>query len=150
MVFKPCFFSAVWKFIENSSFDQHDTLIQPGMTNFCKQCPEKMFVHNYPFEASADSLSSVKKRYVKAIGLKRGVIWFIPLVRSPRATHEGNKSHNLSLQGDKWLICTLARIPQGMQKYTEEKCPSFFCCSTIHAGTAGSHQFLGFLNMLVY
>ena len=38
---------------------------------------------------------------------------------------------------------------QGMQKYTKEKCPSFFCFSTLHAGTAGSHQFLGFLNMFV-
>ena len=41
--------------------------------------------------------------------------------RSPRATDEGNKSHNHELKADKWLIFTLARIPQGIQKYTEEK-----------------------------
>jgi len=48
---------------------------------------------------------------------------------SPRATHEGNESHNHELKAVKWLIFTLVRIPQGMQKYTEEKflyCSSFF------------------------
>ena len=42
------------------------------------------------------------------------------MIYSPRATHEGNKSRNHELKADKWLIFTLARIPQGMQKYTEE------------------------------
>ena len=68
--------------------------------------------------------------------------------RSPRATHEGNKSHNHELKADKWLIFSLARIPQGIQKYTEEKflyCSSFFCYSTLHAGTSGIHKFLGLL-----
>ena len=47
----------------------------------------------------------------------------------------------------------LARIPQGMQKYTEEKfhyCSSFFCFSTLHAGTNGIHKFLGLLIMLIF
>ena len=38
--------------------------------------------------------------------------------------------YNPELKADKWLIFTLARIPQGMQKYTEEKClycKPFFC-----------------------
>jgi len=56
-----------------------------------------------------------KRVYVRVIGLKRGVMWFIPLVSCPRATHEGNKSHNHELKADKRLIFTLARIPQGMQ-----------------------------------
>ena len=71
----------------------------------------------------------------------------------PRATHEGNESHNHELKTDKWLIFTLARIPQGMQKYTEEKflyCSSFFCFSTLHAGTSGIHKFLGLLIMLIF
>ena len=79
-------------------------------------------------------------------------MWFIPLVR-PRATHEGNKSHNQELEADKLLIFTLARIPQGMQKYTDEKClycSSFFCFLTRHAGSGGFHKFLGFLIMLVF
>ena len=73
-------------------------------------------------------------------------------VMHPRATHEGNKSHNHELKADKWLIFTLARIPQGMQKYIDEKClhcSSFFCFLTLHAGTGGIHKFLGFLIMLV-
>ena len=37
------------------------------------------------------------------------------MIYSPRATHEGNKSHNHELKADKRLIFTLARIPQGMQ-----------------------------------
>ena len=45
----------------------------------------------------------------------------------PRATHEGNKSHNHELKADKWLIFTLARIPQRMQKYIDEKC--LYCSS---------------------
>ena len=66
--------------------------------------------------------------------------------RSPRATHEGNNSHNHELKADKWLTFILARIPQGIQKYTEEKFlywSSFFCFSTLHAGTSGIHKFLG-------
>ena len=46
----------------------------------------------------------------------------------------------------------MARIPQGMQKYIDEKCLycSFFLCFlTLHAGTGGIHKFLGFLIMLV-
>ena len=61
-------------------------------------------------------------------------------VMRPRATHEGNKSHNHELKADKRLIFTLARIPQGMQKYIDEKClhcSSFFCFLTLHAGTGG-------------
>ena len=63
----------------------------------------------------------------------------------PRATHEGDKSHNHELKADKRLIFKLARIPQGMQKYTEEKC--LYCLS---AGTVGIQKFLGFLIMLVF
>ena len=54
------------------------------------------------------------------------------VIYSPRAlpegaaTHEGNESHNHELKADKWLIFTLARIPQGMQKYTVEKYLLFF------------------------
>ena len=75
------------------------------------------------------------------------------MIYSPQATHEGNKSHNHELKADKRLIFTLARIPQEMQKYTEEKglyCSSFFCFSTLHAGTGVIHKFLGFLIMLVF
>ena len=71
----------------------------------------------------------------------------------PRATHEGSKSHNHELKADKRLIFTLARIPQGMQKHTEEKClycSSFVCFSTFHAFTGGIHKFVGFLIMLVF
>ena len=75
------------------------------------------------------------------------------MIYSPRALPEGNESHNHELKADKWLIFTLARIPQGMQKYTEEKflyCSSFFCFSTLHAGTSGIHKFLGLLIMLIF
>ena len=71
---------------------------------------------------------------------------------SPRALPQGNKSHNHELKADKWLIFTLARIPQGMQKYIDEKClycSFFFCFLTLHAGTGGIHKFFGFLIMLV-
>ena len=66
--------------------------------------------------------------------------------------HEGNKSHNHDLKADKRLIFTLARIPQGMQKYIDKKylyCSSFFFL-TLHAGTGGIHKFLSFLIMLVF
>ena len=75
------------------------------------------------------------------------------VIYSPRALPEGNKSHNHELKDDKRLIFTLARIPQGMQKYIDEKClycSSFFCFLTLHAGTGGIHRFLGFLIMLVF
>ena len=74
------------------------------------------------------------------------------MIYSPRALPEGNKSHNHELKDDKRLIFTLARIPQEMQKYIDEKClycSSFFCFLTLHAGTGGYHKFLGFLIMLV-
>ena len=64
------------------------------------------------------------------------------------AWSEGNKSHNHELKANKRLIFTLARIPQGMQKYIDEKClycSSFFCFWTLHAGTGGIHRFLGCL-----
>ena len=84
---------------------------------------------------------SISLLFVRVIGLKRGVMWFIPLVR-PRTTHEGNKSHNHELKADKRLIFTLARIPQGMQKYIDEKWlySSFFCFLTLHAGTSWDSQ----------
>ena len=47
----------------------------------------------------------------------------------------------------------LARIPQGWQKYNDERCLywlSFFCFLTLHAGTVGIHKFLGCLIMLVF
>ena len=75
------------------------------------------------------------------------------MIYSPRALPEGNKSHNHELKADKRLIFTLARIPQGMQKYIDKKCcycSSFFCFLTFHAGTGGIHKFLGFLIMLVF
>ena len=78
------------------------------------------------------------------------------VIYSPRALplgNEGNKSHNHELKANKQLIFTLARIPQGMQKYIDEKCcycSSFFCFLTLHAGTGGIHKFLGFLIMLVF
>ena len=71
----------------------------------------------------------------------------------PRATHKGNISHNPELKAGKWLIFKLVRIPQRMQKYTEEKflyCSSFFCFSKLHAGTSGIHKFLGLLIMLIF
>ena len=43
------------------------------------------------------------------------------VIYSPRALPEGNKSHNHELKADKRLIFTFARIPQGMQKYFDEK-----------------------------
>lgn len=47
----------------------------------------------------------------------------------------------------------MARIPQGIQKYTEEKClccSSLFCFSTLfHASTGGIHKLLGILILLV-
>ena len=52
------------------------------------------------------------RQNVRVIGLKGYV--------RPRTMQEGNKSHNHELKADKRLIFTLARIPQGMQKYTEE------------------------------
>ena len=64
------------------------------------------------------------------------------MLYSPCALLEGNKSHNYKLKADKQVIFTLARIPQGMQKYTEEKflyCSSFFCFSTLPGGTSGIH-----------
>ena len=73
--------------------------------------------------------------------------------RAPSSTQEGNKSHNHELGADKPLIFTLTRIPQGMQKYIDEKClhcSSFFCFLTRHASTGGIHKFLGFLIMLVF
>ena len=60
--------------------------------------------------------------------------------------------HNQELKAVKRLIFTLARIPQEMQKYTEEKClycSSSFCFSTLHAGTGGIHKFLGFFLLLL-
>ena len=68
-------------------------------------------------------------------------------------TQEGNKSHNPELKADKWLIFTLARIVQEMQKYNEKKflyCSPFFCFSTFHAGTGGINKVLGCLIMLVF
>ena len=50
----------------------------------------------------------------------RGYVFYSPL-----ASHKGNKSHNHELKADKQLIFTLARIPQGMQKYVDEKCRIF-------------------------
>ena len=61
--------------------------------------------------------------------------------------HEENKSHNHEMKADKRLIFTVARIPQGMQKYIDEKClyrSSFFGFWTLHAGTGGIQNFLGF------
>ena len=71
------------------------------------------------------------------------------VIFSPRAlpSDEGNKSQNHELKGDKGLIFTLRRIPQGMQKCLYRS--SFFCFLTLHAGTGGIHKFLGFLIMLV-
>ena len=83
----------------------------------------------------------------------RGYVIYSPRALPEGATHEGNESHNHSLQADTWPIFKLARIPQGMQKYTEEKflyCSSFFCFSTLHAGTSGIHKFLGLLIMLIF
>ena len=79
-------------------------------------------------------------------------MWFISLVR-PRATHEGNKSHKHELKADKRLIFTLAKIPQGMQQYFDEKCLLLFIFLLflkLLAGTGGIDRFLGFLIMLVF
>ena len=72
--------------------------------------------------------------------------------RSPRAMHEGNKSHNHELKADERLIFTLARIPQGMQNtLTKNACiVHLSCLLTLHTGTGGVHSFLGFLIMLVF
>ena len=81
----------------------------------------------------------------------RGYVIYSPL--RPWAKREGNKSHNHELKADKRLIFMLARIPQGWQKYNDEKCLywlSFFCFLTLHAGTVGIHKFLGCLIMLVF
>ena len=71
------------------------------------------------------------------------------VIYSPRALPKGaargqrtrgNKSHNHGMGADKRLIFTLARIPQGIQKYIDEKClycSSFFCFLILHAGTGG-------------
>lgn len=48
------------------------------------------------------------------------------MLYSPCALLEGNKSHNYELKADKQVIFTLARIPQGMQKDTEDKRPLLF------------------------
>ena len=58
------------------------------------------------------------------------------MIYSPRALPEGNKSHNPELKADKWLIFTLARIPQGMQKYNEEKLIYIECAHGGHIGGA--------------
>ena len=55
------------------------------------------------------------------------------MIYSPRALPEGNKSHNHELKAEKRLIFTLARIPQGKQKYTEEKC--LYCSSFLFLNT---------------
>ena len=81
-----------------------------------------------------------------------GYVIYSPRMFSPRALHEGNKSYNHKLKADKRVIFTLTRIPQGMQKYIDEKClhrSSFFCFLTLHAGTGAIHKFRGFLIMLV-
>ena len=57
------------------------------------------------------------------------------MIYSPRATHKGNKSHNHELKADNRLIVTLTRIPQGAQKYIDDKCINFlfsFFLLTIH------------------
>ena len=75
------------------------------------------------------------------------------VIYSPGALPEGNKSYNHELKADKRLIFTVGRIPQGMQKYIDEKClycSCFFGFWTLHAGTGGLQKFLGFLIMLVF
>ena len=75
------------------------------------------------------------------------------VIYSPDALPEGNKSYNHELKADKGLIFTVGRIPQGMQKYIDEKClycSFFFGFWTLHAGTGGLQKFLGFLIMLVF
>ena len=88
------------------------------------------------FRPKCANSSRQSSDFVRVIGLRVGLCDLFPLCvargRSPRTTHEGNKSHNHELRADKWLIFTLARIPQGMQKYIDEKCLycSFFFCNT--------------------
>ena len=77
----------------------------------------------------------------------------LPEGAAPSATHEWNKSHNHELKADKWLISTLARIPQGMQNtLTKNTCIIHlsFVFLTLHTGTGGIHSFLGLLIMLVF
>ena len=73
-------------------------------------------------------------------------MWFIPHVRW--ATAERIKSHNHELKADKWLNFTLARIPQGMQKYIEKKKASTILSFVfqLYAGTGGIHKFLRLSN----
>ena len=57
------------------------------------------------------------------------------MIYSPQATHEGSKSHNHELKANNRLIFTLTRIPQGAQKYSDDKCIYFlfsFLFLTIH------------------
>ena len=42
----------------------------------------------------------------------RSYVIYSPRALRPRATHEGNKSHNHELKADKRLIFTLARFPE--------------------------------------
>ena len=128
----------------------------PGLKG---KCAENITKNNSLFEKGEDTSKNdicgrrgdtEKGKWRVVIGLKRGIT-------RPRATHEGNKSHNHELKADKRLIFTLARIPLGVQKYSEieEKClycSSFFCFSTLHAGTGGIHKFfnVSFLIMLVF
>lgn len=57
----------------------------------------------------------------------QGVMWFIPLVRSPRVTHEGNKCHDSEPEkANIWIIFTSARIPQPTQENVDEKMYLFF------------------------
>ena len=91
--------------------------------------------------------------YVRVIEARGHVIYSPRALPEGNATHEGDKSHDHELKADKRLIVTVARIPQGMQKYNDEKClycSSFFFFLTLHAGTGGIHSFLGFLIMLVF
>ena len=66
----------------------------------------------------------------------RGYVIYSPRALPEGATHEGNESHNHELKADKWLIFTLARIPQEMQKYTEEK------SSIVHLSFVFQHSML--------
>ena len=52
-----------------------------------------------------------------------------------------------------YFYIILARIPQGMQKYSEGKClycSAFFGFWTFYAGIGGIDKVLGFLIMLVF
>ena len=44
------------------------------------------------------------------------------MICSPLALPEGNKSPNHELKADNRLTFTLPRIPQGAQKYIDDKC----------------------------